>query len=302
MYTVKISRNPGDEAKEVHLDSSLRGSASPSRTPNFSDLVKLYHIKDEKKYRVKADVINVNDFLDYVRVHYQLGEDFPRTIRQRHLLGKLTEGSDFLVCFWDRPSELHHRDIMRFLFGEVLEEMGEYERRVRQHGSKPFISRGYDCNPDGIANAQLDLISALEELAESKVSASTELGEMAKRIIRCSQGYVLGSEGKESASDLWRSRLYSLKLESKITKDQRELDIMPAPEEIFRNIRTLLSAIQGVELRTNRFIVPSSHTIPVADLEARSYWSTREFKSFSKPTPVLLRVHYESPNGVCLDC
>lgn len=296
LLEILIERNPGDAPKSLSIARTLRGAGSHPDQANFEQMFKPYFFGGNRHYGTKADVINLSRFFTYLDGEFGIGPNVYPLVVQRPVLKHLLGKTGYLTCFWDKPSEIHHRDVMRFCFGEVAKGLEDYSRQ------DPESKRAHPSEfEEKLILAQLTLVGALDELAEAKVSASTELGVMARKIIELSQGYVFYSEDPENTAELWKSRVYKIKLESKITKDQRKLGAMPSSEETLGNLNNLLACLEDVDLKTNRIFLPECHVVPVHYVVAHSKEASRDPKRRASPVPVQLKVHYEPPNSHVLD-
>jgi hypothetical protein len=173
---------------------------------------------------------------------------------------------------------------MRHYFGNIATSIEE----ASQKPGTPLDLR------ERLETAQLELLCALDELGEAKVNSSLHIGEVARKILELSQGYVFYSEEPQKEVDLWKCGLYRIKLESKITKDQLERGAMPASEESDRNVSVLLNALNGVDFRTHRVFLPVSHAIPTHYFPHKSYRPIGRPGSRWVSEDVQLKVHYES--------
>jgi hypothetical protein len=269
-------------------------------------MFKLYCFGGQKHFGTKADVINLQDFMDYFAKTFSLEAKVAEDAMNDLYLKQLTNRAGYLTCFWDIPSQLHHRDVMRFLFGRVLKSIELYavgiENQKASLAQRPWIHNygqfrdGLKALSDKAESAQLSLMMALDELSEAKVASSTPLGDTARKMIGVSQGYVLYSEDPKNADSLWKSRIYKVKLESKITKDQRAYGVMPSSEETQRNIQHFIDSLESVEFKTNRINLPQSHVIPATDIPAVSVeiCKNHDICNYNNAKRTTLRTQYDS--------
>lgn len=283
MLEVQIERNPGEIPKSVKVARELIGNGQNLVPPNFEEMFKKYRFGKNEHFGTKADVIDIRKLVGYLSDRHSLHPGVYERVIADSVIGSLINPSGHLSCFWNLPTEIHHRDIMRYCVGRVadcIDGLVMGEKQTRMYGV-------------GLEDAQLDLLVSLDELAEAKISSATKIGETSRKILELSQGYVLYSEEPSNADDLWRSRLYRLKLESKITKDQRERGAMPSSEDTHRNVITFIDALKGVELKTHRLFLPECHVIPASSIPVVSSASRRGGGQW--PIGIIpLKIHYEN--------
>ena len=125
MIEALIERNPGDAPKKVNLDSTLTGCYSGSDS-NFEQMFKLYWFGGNRHFGTKADVIDMRSFLGFLRQEFSLDDLVTEGVMKNPTLSHLTNQRGYLTCFWDMPTQLHHRDLMRYCFGELANALGEH--------------------------------------------------------------------------------------------------------------------------------------------------------------------------------
>jgi len=296
MLELVVQTDPGEKGKKIVLDGRLRGSSSESGS-NFNELLKEYTLDGKKILGTKAVVLNMDALTNYLVQEYDLNEEIIEGIQEQYTatLKNFQNSEGYWSCFWDKTSEVHHRDIMRFGYDQIRIAVESYKNILDSSEIETEEQLEYVIQlTDKLEQVEKDMNRALEELYIIKVG-DTELSDMAVKMLECAQGYQLSSETLENSADLWRSRIRRLQLDSGITQDQKKQGIYISPEENLANLSCFVESLESAELKTGEIEVPQTHQLPVSEISIDSVLVHKNRSGYvSRIQPKNLRITYQN--------
>lgn len=270
VYNVQVQTDPGEAAKEIKIDGKITGSSDSDS--NFKDMFERYNLAGKRMFGTKAVVVNLESFFTDLRESYQLHDEEINGIKAKYspILKDLSQ-NNYWICFWDKTSQVHHRDIMRLCYEEVRKAAEEYKKEI---GKKDYTtSKDLEIiisQIERIERVEKDLKTGLEELYTAKVSKDADLGVTAGKMLKWAQGYQLLSEDIENLEELWKSRIVHIQLSSGITKDQEKHGIAITPYETSINLEHFLGSLKNTEIAASKIELPESHQVPFHTMPVKS--------------------------------
>jgi hypothetical protein len=240
-----------EDKKKIFLAKSFIGPGSPDS--NFTNLLKAYTLKDGKKIMgTKSVVINSGDFLRELASDYGFSENFEDLLSDEAFSENAF--SDYVGFFWDNTSEVHHRDIMRNYFSQVVEFLKCF--------LDSFIKKENLIESDiekaiNLESSIKDCEKAIDDLYFIKKGGKAELNKAGLIMLKYSQGYQLSSGNADDPVNLNLSQILKLELSSGITKDQENYKVLIPVQEACENLDYFLRCLKNVDIKTNNIEVPA---------------------------------------------
>lgn len=295
VYKVQVQTDYGEPSREIKIDGKITGSSDSES--NFKDMFERYNLEGKRMFGTKAVVVNLDGVVNDLRNKYQLGASAAEGVKSMYSpVLKNLQDNGYWTCFWDKTSIVHHRDIMRFCYDEMLKSTEAYRELLnRKEANSQKDMDMIISDIEKLDNAKSDMKEGLEQLYIAKVG-DAKLNGIAKTMLKYSQGYQLLSEDADNLEDLWKSRIVQLQLHSGITKDQVKYEIEIPPQETLRNLKHFLANLKNTEIAASKIDLPDSHTIPFPTLEVDSITTHNGVKGYipGYKRKKSLRVNYQA--------
>ena len=273
---VLVTTDPGETPKRIKVDGSLRGSSSGPGS-NFDTLLQEYRLDGRKIYGTKSVVVDQVGFMDSLKNTYALDDVICRNIKSNYSneFKNCLNDAEAWVVFWDRTSEVHHRDMMRHCYAGIKAAIDQEVVNIedREYETERDQNKAIE-DMEKLEYISLEMDEALNDLYEAKV-AQVKISNIAKDMLRYSQGYQLSSERSENHGNLWKSRILKLQLDSGITNDQRKYGIDVSGQPTLDNVGWFLGAFDSTDFYTGKFEIPSTHEIDQNNLRVSSTTTQR---------------------------
>lgn len=286
-----VASDLGECPKTVLLDSSLKGSSSSDS--NFGQLLQEYTLDGKKILGTKAVVVDMGSFVDYLSSEYHLSEKTKQALEEQIHTSQFKTQASYWTFFWDRTSEIHHRDIMRFAYQTMADSIREYRQML--DAQEPQTEQDLENavrEINTLDRVYQEIAESLQQLYEAKLCGG-QLSPLAHTMLLYAQGFQLSSESTGDKEQLWKSRILRLQMHSGITKDQQKYAAIPESKKIQESTECFLGSLLQTEIRTPYVEIPFTHAVTDAKFAVSSTKIQRSGKEYySQPTAKELKVRY----------